>query len=209
MGPGYSREEDLYLMRSIHESCGAAIAEATGGNREWNALLAGIAANESRGCRSAFRFVPALYQELVALLNGSGPKVDGVTRPQLEKFLGAAGSEAERAALLKKLAGLHGYTHIPGYNAILWKAPLEALTEREGHFGLAVRLLERLSRDHQLDPAKDAAEIGRRWNGGRCCGRTQAAMYGWRLGERMRLYREIEGASSLSVSRRTADSSID
>ncbi len=180
-------------MRSIRESCGAWIAEATGGNAELNALLAAITANESRGCRSAFRFVPALHQELVALGNGSGPKVDGLTRAQLDKCLSAAGSDAERAALLKRLAGLHGYTHIPGYNAILWKAPLEALTEKERHFGFAVRLLERLCREHQLDPAKQAAEIGKRWNGGRCCGRTQSALYGWRLGERMRLYREMEG----------------
>ncbi len=182
-------------MRSIHESCGALIAQASGGDAAVNALLAGITANESRGCRSAFRFVPALHQELVALSNGSVPKVDGVTRPQLDKCLSVAGSESEKAGLLKRLAALHGYTHIPGCNAILWKAPLEALTEKERHFGFAVRLLERLCREHDLNPAEHAAEIGRRWNGGRCCGRTQSALYAWRLGERMRLYREIEASA--------------
>jgi len=180
-------------MRSIHESCGALIAEATGGDRERNALLAAIAASESRGCRSAFRFVPALHQELVALWHGSGPKVDGLTRAQLDKCLSAIGSETEKGALLKRLAGLHGYTHIPGYNAIRWKVPLEALSEKERHFGFAARMLERLCQEHRLDPTQHAAEIGRWWNGGRSCGRTQPGLYAWRLGERMRLYREMEG----------------
>ena len=178
-------------MRWIKQSCGREIAEATGGDPVRGALLAAIAANESGGGRQAYRFAPEIYQKLVGLLGGSESKVEALTRTQLEKWLSTAGSEAQRAERLKKLAGLHGYTQIPGYCAIEWKAPLEALTERQRHFDFAVRRLERLCREHQLDPATQAVELGRCWSAGYPNGRTRSAMYSWRLRERMRLYGEM------------------
>ena len=134
-------------MRWIHETCGREIAEATGGDPERSALLAAITANESGGCRQAYRFAPANHQKLLALLDGAESKVDGLTRAQLEKRLSAAGSEAGRAALLKTLAGLHGYTQLAGYFSILWKVDLEALTDKARHFELD-RKSTRLNSSH-------------------------------------------------------------
>jgi hypothetical protein len=189
--PGYSRDAERGLMRSIHETCGALIAEAAGGDLVRGALLAAITANESGGCRSTHRFVPAHYQRLLGLLNGAEQEVGGLTRARLEKQLSTAGSDAERAALLKKLAGLYGYTQIPGYYSIVWKIPLEALAEKGRHFQFAALLLDRFCKEFNLDPAVHAAELGRCWNAGHPNGRTRSALYSWRLLERIRLYREI------------------
>ena len=178
-------------MRSIHETCGRLIAEATAGDAGVSALLAAITANESGGCRQTFRFDPANFQKLAGLLNGSEPKLDGLTRVQLEKHLSAARSDADRRDLLKKLAGLHGYTQIAGYYSIVWKAPLEALIEKSRHFTFALLLLERFCRKFQLDPAVHAAELGRCWNTGHPNGRTRSPLYSWRLQQRIKLYREI------------------
>ena len=190
--PGYSRQADQELMRWIEQSCGREITEATGGDRVRGALLAAIAANESGGCRQAYRFAPENYQRLLGLLSGGESKVEGLARGPLEKWLSAAASELQRMELLKKLAGLHGYTLIPGYCAIEWKAPIEALVERERHFSFAARRLERLCRDHHLDPTTQAVEVGRCWNAGHPGGRTRSPLYSWRLRERMRLYLEME-----------------
>lgn len=181
-------------MRSIYETCGPLIAEATSGDPARSALLAAITANESGGCRTTYRFAPAHYQRLLGLLGGAERDMNGLTRAQLEKRLSAAVSEVERAALLKKLAGLYGYTQIPGFYSIVWKAPLEALPEKSRHFRFAVILLERYCKEFGLDPAAHAAEIGRCWNAGHPNGQTHSALYSWRLRERMRLYTEIAGA---------------
>lgn len=178
-------------MRSIHEACGRFIAEAAGGDAALSALLAAITANESGGCRRGFRFAPSNYQRLTALLAGSEAKVDGVTRAQLEKRLSAARAEAERSALLKQLAGLHGYTQIAGYRSIAWKVPLEALLDKEKHFHFAVDLLKQFCEQFELDPATHAAELGRCWAAGHPNGAPASPLYSWRLQERMRLYREI------------------
>ena len=174
-------------MRSIQGSYGRLIAEATGGDAARSALLAALAASESGGNRQAYRFVPANHQRLLGLLSGDESRLDGLTRAQLEKRLDAAGSQAERQELLKRLAGLHGYTQIAGYHSIVWKEPLEALAERARHFSFAALLLDRLCREFELDPAWHATELGRRWN----AGLDRSAIYVWRLEERMRLYREV------------------
>lgn len=179
-------------MRSIHENCGQVIAEATGGDAVVNSLLAAITANESGGSRQAFRFVPENHQRLIEFLNGGGSQLHGVTRAQVEKRLSAAGSEVERAALLKKLAGLHGYTQIPGYYSIIWKAPVEELAEKTRHFVFAMLLVERICKEFELDPAVHPVELGRCWNAGHPNGRTRSALYSWRLQERMKLYQEID-----------------
>jgi hypothetical protein len=180
-------------MRSIHENCGAAIAEATAGDASWSALLAAITANESGGCRQTYRFAPENHQRLVALLEGSEAKVEGLTRAQLEKALGAAKSDLEHGMLLKKLAGLHGYTQIAGYHSIGWKTSLEALVEKERHFQFAVRLLQRYCEEFGLEPSSHAVELGRCWNAGHPNGATRSPLYSWRLQERMRIYREMDG----------------
>jgi hypothetical protein len=194
--PGFSRDAERKLMRSIYEACGPLIAEATGGDPARSALLAAITANESGGCRSTYRFAPVYYQRLLGLRNGAARDVDGLTRAQLERRLRAAGSETEQVVLLKKLAGLHGYTQIPGYYSIVWKVPLEALAEKSRHFQFAVILLERYCTEFGLDPAAHAAELGRCWNAGHLYGRTNSALFSWRLLERMRLYREMEQGPS-------------
>ena len=175
-------------MRWIREACGREIAEAAEGDPIRSALLAAITANESGGSRQAYRFAPANYERLLGLLAGNETKVDGVTRAQLEKRLNAVKKESDRALLLKQLAGLHGYTGLPGYLSIVWKEPLEALTEKDRHFQLAAQRLEDVCRQFELDPAKHAAEIGRCWNAGCPNGRMRLAMYSWRLQERIRLY---------------------
>ncbi len=174
-------------MRRIRGCCGRQIEEAAGGDRRRAALLAALAANESGGSRLAFRFVAENHQRLAALLAG-GDSVEGVTRAALEKRLKQASAERERAELLKRLAGVHGYTGIPGYLAMVWKVPLETLVDRGRHFELAGRRLEGLCREFGLDPASQAAEIGRAWNAGHPNGRTRSALYSWRLEQRMRLY---------------------
>ena len=178
-------------MRSIHENCGAAIAEATAGDAAWSALLAAITANESGGCRQTYRFAPEKHQRLVELLEGREAKVDGLTRMQLEKALGAASGESERGALLKKLAGLHGYTQIAGYHSIGWKTTLEVLVEKERHFQFAMMLLRRYCEDFGLEPSSHAMELGRCWNAGHPNGATRSPLYSWRLQERMRVWREV------------------
>ncbi len=181
-------------MRLIHETCGRLIAEATGGDAAVSSLLAAITANESGGCRQTFRFAPENYQRLVGLLDGGEKQVDGVTRAQLETRLKAPRTPADREALLKRLAGRHGYTQIAGYYSILWKEPVEALAEKARHFSFAALLLERFCHQFHLDPAVHAAEIGRCWNAGHPSGRTRSALYSWRLQERMRLYRVVCGS---------------
>lgn len=180
-------------MRAIRENCGASIAEASGSDAAWGALLAAITANESGGCRQTYRFAPENHQRLIALLEGRETKVDGVTRMQLEKRLSAAGSDAERVALLKKLAGLHGYMQIAGHHSIVWKATLEALVEKERHFQFAMLLLKGYCEEFGLEPARHAAELGRCWNAGHPNGATRSPLYSWRLQERMRVWREVEG----------------
>ena len=177
-------------MRSIREICGRQIEEAAGGDAVLSALLAAITANESGGHRQAYRFDPANHERLAALLRGGEAEVDGVTGAQLEKCLSAARTEAERAALLKKLAGLHGYTQIAGHHSIAWKAPIEELTEKGKHFSFAVLLLERYCREFGLKPGEHAAELGRCWNAGHPYGKTRSALYSWRLRERMKIYGE-------------------
>jgi hypothetical protein len=178
-------------MRAIHETCGRLIAEAAGGDPDLSALLAAITANESRGCRQTFRFAPERYRKLMELLRGDAAEVDGVSRRQLQERLSGLHSEAEQDGLLKRLAGLHGYTQIAGYYSILWKAPVEALMEKQRHFRFAVLLVERFSREFHLDPAAHPAEIGRCWNAGHPNARTRSALYCWRLQDRMKIYREI------------------
>ena len=68
---GYSRDAERELMRSIYETCGPLIAEATSGDPARSALLAAITANESGGCRTTYRFAPAHYQRLLGLLGGA------------------------------------------------------------------------------------------------------------------------------------------
>jgi len=177
-------------MAWIREACGAEIAEAAGGDRAMETLLAAITANESGGCRQAYRFAPENHERLSALLKGAEGEVEGVTGAQLEQRLAGAPNAAEREALLKRLAGLHGYTLLPGYLSIGWGATLEELVEKTKHFRYAARRLEELCRRFGLDPARQAAEVGRSWSAGHPNGRTRSALYSWRLQERMRLYEE-------------------
>jgi len=172
-------------MERIREACGREIAEATGGDPARSALLAAITANESGGSRQAYRFAPANHLRLQGLLKGAESKVDGLKRAQLEKALSIAHSESEKTTLLQKLAGLHGYTQLAGYFTILWKVPMESLTHKSRHFELAVQRLNQLCEEFQLDPGKNAAELGRYWNP---YAPGRSAMYGWRLQVRMELY---------------------
>ncbi len=181
-------------MRSIRESCGAAIAEASGGDAAWSALLAAITANESGGCRRTYRFAPENHLRLVAVLEGREAKGDGGTRAQLGKGLREAASDADRVALLKKLAGLHGYMQIAGHHSILWEVTLEELVEKERHFQFAMLLLKGYCEEFGLDPATQAVELGRCWSAGHPNGATRSPLYSWRLQERMRMWREEEGA---------------
>jgi hypothetical protein len=189
--PGYDREAERRLMRSIRDDCGEAIVEACGGDEALTTLVAAIAANESGGSRRGFRFAPPNYVRLTALLAGAEAKFDGVTRVQLEKRLSAAPTESERAALLKQLAGLHGYTQIAGYRSIAWKIPLDALWEKKKHFEFAVELLRGYCGEFGLEPARHALELGRCWSAGHPSGVPASALYTWRLTERMRLYRDL------------------
>jgi hypothetical protein len=188
----YDASAERDLMRSIRESCGAEIAEAMGGDRDREALLAAIVANESGGSRQAFRFDPEVLERLRGLLAGTVEEIEGLKKETLEKRLSAEESEAARSELLKKLAGLHGYTMIPGYFTIISKTSLEALTDRSKHFHIAGKRLERFCKKFELDPALHAAALGRCWNTGHPNGRTKSALYSWRLQERIRLYREVE-----------------
>ncbi len=176
-------------MQWIRESCGKEIAHATGGDAARGALLAAIAANESGGCREAYRFSPANHQKLLALLRGEQSDSGGLTRAQLEKRLGIA-AERERTALLKKLAGRHGQTQLAGYHTVVWNVPLEALTDKALHFELAARRLEELCREFELDPATQPLEVGRLWNG-EDGNQLRSGVYAWRLGVRMRLWSEL------------------
>jgi hypothetical protein len=181
------------LMRSIREACGLEIAEATKGDRNKAALLAAITANESGGSRQAYRFEPDNLEKLRALLAGTVPDVDGLKKEALEKKLAAAESELARVELLKKLAGLHGYTLIPGYYSIAAKSTLEGLTDKNKHFHIAAKRLDYFCKEYELDPAVNQASLGRCWNTGHPNGRTRSALYSWRLQERIRLYLENEG----------------
>jgi hypothetical protein len=183
-------------MQWIRETCGAEIDKATGGDRMKSALVAAITANESEGRRQTFRFVPEIHHKLLGLLSGGESKLEGLTKAQLEKFLSGAQTEAERAELLKRLAGLHGYTQLPGYFCIGWKVPLEALTDKERHFELAMRRLEEISKDHKLPPDTDPAELGRYWSSVHPNGRSRSALYLWRLQQRMQLYLEASPAQA-------------
>jgi hypothetical protein len=178
------------MMLRIRENCGVEIDKATGGDRTLSAFLAAITANESEGRRQAFRFIPELHHKLLGLLHGSETKVEGVTKAQLEKFLGAAENEGARHELLKRLAGLHGYTQLPGYCCISWKIPLDTLTDKEKHFELAIRRLEEIATQFKLPPEAEPAELGRHWSAAHPNGKARSALYLWRLQERMRLYLE-------------------
>jgi hypothetical protein len=188
----YSRESERRLMQSIFDNCGRRIAKATCGDATRNALLAAIAANESGGRPGHYRFSFENYGCLLGLLKGDASGPNGLTRRQLEKRLREPGPETESGALLKKLAGLYGYTQIPGYYSIVWNASLEALMEEESHFSFAAALLDRICRQFHLDPETQTAAIGRCWNAGHASGRASSALYSWRLVERMKLYRGIE-----------------
>ena len=191
-GPGYTVEAERTLMQWIQGSCGKEITEATGGDAARGALLAAIAANESGGCRDAYRFSPANHQKVVALIRGEESTLSRLTRAALEKWLGKTRSERERAALLKKLAGLHGYTQIAGYYTVIWNVPLEALHDKALHFELAARRLEELCREFELDPETQPIELGRLWNS-EDGNRLRSGVYGWRLGARMRLWGQLGG----------------
>ena len=174
-------------MRRIRENCGSLIEEAAGGDPARGALLAALTANESGGSARAYRFEPNNYERLTKLLAGADENVDGLTRPQLEGRLGVV-AEGERDTHLKRLAGLHGHTHLPGYCSILWNVPLEALIERRGHFHLAARRLDELCRQFGLEPRRNAAELGRCWNAGHPNGATRSSLYSWRLQTRLKMY---------------------
>jgi len=186
-------------MLRIRENCGEEIDKATGGDRARSALLAAITANESEGRRAAFRFVPELHDKLAAMLQGAEGKVEGVTKAQLEKYLGAV-AEEERAEALKRLAGLHGYTQLPGYYCISWKLPLDALTDKEKHFELAVRRIEEIEKEHKLAPDTQPAELGRYWSTAHPNGKARSALYHWRLQQRMQLYLDTPAPASFSGS---------
>ncbi len=192
----YSREAERRLMQAIFENCGRRIAKATCGDATRNALLAAIAANESGGRRRHYRFSFENYGRLLGLVEGDASSLNGLTRRQLEKRLRDPAPETESAALLKKLAGLYGYTQIPGYYSIVWNAPLETLMEEETHFSFAAALLDQICRQFHLDPETQAAAIGRCWNSGHASRRASSALYSWRLVERMKLYRGIEESAT-------------
>ena len=175
-------------MLRIRENCGGEIDKATGGDPARSALLAAITANESEGRRAAYRFIPELHDKLLGLLRGGEGKVEGVTKAQLEKYLGTAETEGERAELLKRLAGLHGYTQLPGYFCVGWKLPLDVLTDRERHFELAVRRLEEIAKDNKLPPDTNPTDLGRYWSNAHPNGNARSALYLWRLQQRMQLY---------------------
>jgi hypothetical protein len=183
-------------MLRIRENCGAEIDKATGGDRALSAFLAAITANESEGRRQAYRFIPELHHKLLGLLQGTETKFEGVNKTQLEKYLGSAESEGARQELLKRLAGLHGYTQLPGYCCIGWKIPLDTLTDKEKHFELAIRRLEEIAEHFKLPPEAEPAELGRHWSAAHPNGRARSALYLWRLQERMRLYLETPAPSS-------------
>lgn len=187
---GFSVEAERRLMELIRRNCGRQIEEAVGGDPARAALLAAIAASESGGSRKAFRFEPAIHERLVGLLEGGESSVDGVTRVQLEKKLSGMKSEFERNMLLKRLAGMHGYTLLPGYCSLAWKTTLEALTDKERHFAFAARRLEQICREMELDPETQAGEVAWQWNG-----RSRSALDGWRLRVRMGLYGEMLAAA--------------
>ena len=184
-------EAERELMRRIREACGREIEAATNGDLTRAALLAAITANESGGSGSAYRFEPLIYSRLQCLLQGEEQEVEGVKREQIEKILRGVKSEFERAALLRKVAGRHGYTQIPGWCAVLWDAPLEDLTRKATHFGLALRRLEELCNCFRLDPERDALDVGRAWSTGHPMGQTRSALYSWRLGLRRSLWEEM------------------
>jgi hypothetical protein len=175
-------------MIRIREGCGAEIDKATGGDRARSALLAAITANESEGRRQAYRFIPDLHQKLLGLLQGAESKFDNLTKAQLEKFLSGAETEGERAELLKRLAGLHGYTQLPGYYCVAWKVSLDALIDKERHFELALRRLEEITKEHKLPAETEPAELGRYWSTAHPNGKARSALYLWRLQQRMQLY---------------------
>lgn len=178
-------------MMRIRENCGAEIDKATGGDRAKSALLAAITANESEGRRASYRFIPELHDRLAGLLRGTETKVEGVTKAQLEKYLGTAETEGERAELLKRLAGLHGYTQLPGYFCVGWKLPLDTLTDKERHFELAIRRLDEITKEHKLPPDTNPADLGRYWSSAHPNGGARSALYLWRLQQRMQLYPEV------------------
>ncbi len=185
---GFRVKEERELMRRIRGTCGRQIEEATQGDMMRAALLAAITANESGGNGLVYRFEPSTYCRLHSLLKGEDEDVEGITREQFENFLNGAKAEAARVALLRKAAGRHGYTQIPGCCAVRWKVPLEALLEKERHFHLAARRLEELRLEFHLNPESHALELGRAWNTGHPMGRTRSPLYSWRLGLRRSLY---------------------
>jgi hypothetical protein len=191
-GAKYSREAEWKLMPLLHESCGIFIATASGGCAAASAFLAAITANETAGRRQAYRFSPANYEKLAELAKGEIPEFDHVTPLALEGYLTSAKRGVDRAALMKRLAGDHGYTHLPGYCSVLWGLPLEALVSKNQHFELAMRRLSQICREFHLDPAVHPLEIARRWNGGDMGGRAGSGVYSWRLMERIKAYREID-----------------
>ena len=185
--PPYSFDAERELMSRIREGCGAEIDKVTGGDRKRSALLAAITANESEGRRQAYRFVPELHDQLVALLAGRETKVHGITKAALEKFLAQAETDGERAELLKRLAGMHGYTQIPGYYCVIWKLPIDALTEKERHFELVQRRLDEISKEHELPPETDPVELGRFWSALQPNGKGRS-LFLWRLQTRIQIY---------------------
>ena len=184
------KDADRELMEWIHSSCGREIAEATGGNRSRSALLAALTANESGGRRHRYRFAPGIHERLRELCRAAG-EMDGLTSEQLLERLGRAGSEEAKAALLKMLAGLHGYTQMPGYLSVRWGVPVEEFLDPGRHFQYAARRLEDLCSRLGWDAEGNAEGLGRLWTGE--TGNARSGIYGWRLRKRMRLYAGIEG----------------
>ena len=189
---------DYPLMRSVFEDLGEEIAGATAENQTRAAVLAALTANGSSGAAAASRFSPPRLDALSRTLSGEGSANVPVSKQALRNWLERFSRLGNDKALLRGLAGFHGFTLMAGIHAVRWGISLDELTTSRDHFTLAGRLVDEYCIDHGLKLPRDLGALGRLWTTGRGLRDGSVSMYGGRLKMRVEIYREIVGGGHIN-----------
>ena len=188
---------DYPLMRSIFEDLGEEIDRETAGNEARAPVLAALTANGSSGAAAAYRFSPPRLDALSRTLSGEGSADVPVSRQALQNWLETFSHRGDDKALLRGLAGFHGFTLMAGIHAVRWGISLDELTTSRDHFTLANRLVDEYCIDHGLELPGHLMALGRLWTTGRGLRSGSVSMYAGRLKMRFEIYREILGGSRM------------
>jgi hypothetical protein len=162
------------LAQQIFDLFDAQIVQATNGTNIPPRFIAGLVGNEAgkdksgRIVRSATRFEPGVYSQLVALRNGKRKTYQGVSTNQIKDASDAA---------LRALATSYEATQIMGYHCInSLHCTIADLRNPDKHFFYTVKLLQLNGFPKNANEERMDREM-KQWNTGSETGKTYSSHY--------------------------------